>query len=45
VSSFIAPPLGSLPAPAGATLRAIRLTGLLRKAPGDGGFLVDAGSS
>ena len=29
----IAPPLGSLPAPAGATLRTIRLTGLLTRSP------------
>jgi hypothetical protein len=38
VSFFIAPPLGSLAAPAGATLRTIRLTGLLRKKPWKRGF-------
>jgi membrane-bound lytic murein transglycosylase B len=37
-TSFIAPPLGSLPAPARATLRTLRVRGLLRRSPGKAGL-------
>src|SRR6188472_1083254 len=41
VSPFTRPPLGSLPAPAGASTGVLRLTGLLRKKPWQRGFFHD----